>query len=163
MTDTALAEAAKSDELLGRVAEHWMNARIDAPLATTDRIDQSAKQMIALAAGLQALLAAVVKIAKVDHRMLEFAVVAFAFLFLSIIFSAGTILLQTDYMRTSSILELLEGPRDIRMLTALGNQIHQMCRQVDRVLRHKRILLAAAMIAFCCSLAASLACLSSML
>jgi hypothetical protein len=162
MSGIATAVAPQSDELLGNVTEYWMKARIDAPTATINRLDQNAKQFIALATGLQALLSAVVKIAKPsDPLLLGFAVTAVAFLFLSIVLSAFTLYVQTDYIGTSSILELLRGPRDARMINAFACQVHNMCAQVDHVLRRKRIFLAWGMVAFCFSLLASLACLSN--
>ena len=158
------ATVAKPDELIASATEYWMKARLDAPLAATDRIDSNAKQLIALATAVLTVLSAVIKIAKVsDQVLLGFAATAFMFLFVSVVFAAYTIYVQTDYVRTSSILELLKEPRGEGMLTVLGVQINDMCSQVDRVLRRKRKLLGWGMFAFCGSLLSSLGCLVTIL
>ena len=164
MQVSAGTPAEPADLLLNTAAQQWMKARLDAPLAATDRIDQNAKQLLALAATLQAVLLAVVKVARVsDQLMLSLAVVAFVFLFTSIVFAAFTIYHQTNYMLTSSVLELIQSQGAEQLLSRLGEQIHSMCAQVDRVLQRKRWLLGWGMAAFCASLLASLGCLLSML
>jgi hypothetical protein len=153
-----------SSLLLNTAAQQWMKARLDAPLGATDRIDQNAKQLLALASTLQAVLIAVVKIARVsDKLMLSLAVTAFVFLFISIVFASFTIYHQTNYMRTSSVLELIQSQGSEQLLSRLGEQINGMCAQVDGILQRKRGLLGWGMAAFCASLLASLGCLLSML
>lgn len=137
-----------------------MKARIDAPLATVDRLDQNAKQLLALATTLQALLVTVIKLAAISNRyLLAFGIFAFVFLFLSIAFSARAILEQVTYIGVTSIIDLLNGPRDRAMVPVLGEQLELMCKSVDYTLRQKRKLLGMGMGFFTVSLFGSLGCL----
>jgi hypothetical protein len=150
----------EKDELLAIVAEHWMKTRIDAPLAAIDRLDQNAKQMIALCGVLQGALTAVVKIAEIDNPvLLSFATISFVFLFLSIYYSAKAVQAQVKYLGTSSVLKLLKASREAMMLTELAIQVQKMCIKVDATLDRKSHLITLGMRWFTLSMAGGLSCL----
>ena len=154
-----LAESA-DDKLLVTVAEHWMKARIDAPLAAIERLDQNAKQLLALAGTLQAVLVVVVKLTKVHEApLLIFGLFALLFLVLSIACAARAIYVQTTYIGTRSIIDLLNGPRDRGMIPILGDQLEIMCRAVDATLSRKQRLIGRGMTCFTISLGGSFGCL----
>ena len=158
MTDLVVAPG-NPPQLLETVAEYWMKARIDAPLAAVERMDQNAKQLIALAAGLQGLLTTVVKVAKIhDPVLLGFAVFAFVWLAFAIIFCAAVLYAQMKYLGMVSIVELLRSPRD-GMVQVLAGQMAVMCEAVDCTLEAKRAKLRIAMGCFVGSMAGGLACL----
>lgn len=152
------------NELLVPVTEHWMKARIDAPLAAMDRLDQNAKQMIALAAGLQAVLTAVIKLAKVtDTWMLGLAIVSFGVLFLSTACSAFVLYRQPAYMGMKSVVSFVEQNDPAKIVALLATQVEHMCTEVDSLLAQKKGLLAWSLGLFATSMLTSIGCLIVMI
>jgi hypothetical protein len=160
----ASAAEEQKNELLVPVTQHWMKARIDAPLASMDRLDQNAKQVIALAAGVQAVLIAVIKLAEVtDKAMLSFAAVSFSLLFSSTVCCAILLYRQPAYIGMTSIVSFLKQNDPPQIVNLLATQIEEMCREVDRLLRDKRRLLALALGFFAASTLSSIGCLILMI
>lgn len=158
------APETQKNELLVPITQHWMKARIDAPLAATDRLDQNAKQMIALAAGLQAVLTAVIKLAGItDKGMLSLAIVSFALLFLSTACSAILLFRQATYTGLRPILSLVEQSDPAKLTTLFAGQVEAMCREFDLLIRQKKHLLALALAFFAASMLTSIGCLVLMM
>lgn len=154
----------KANELVAPITQHWMKARIDAPLAVMDRLDQNAKQMIALAAGLQAVLTAVIKLAGItDKGMLSLAIVSFALLFLSTICSAFLLFQQPAYTGLKPIVSFLEQDDPVEIVRLFGGQVEQMCKEFDSLLRRKKHLLVGALGLFAASMLTSIGCLVLMM
>ena len=158
---TAPASKSAHDELLLPVAEYWMKTRIDAPLQAITRLDENAKQLIVIAAALQGLLTAVLKLDRetLDPEMFYWAVAGFSTLFLTVGFAALALVSQVKYLGLTPITKLLT-PSCSDMVTTLGEQVRLMCVQVDRVLARKRILIAISMSMFALSFIASIGCLA---
>lgn len=164
MTIDAIERKESVSELLVPITGHWMKARIDAPMAAMDRLDQSAKQMVALAGGLQAVLTAVIKIAKVDEPvMLSLAAVSFIFLVATMGFSAMVLYRQQTYIGASSIVQLLKQSSPAAMIPIFAEQVERMCKDADRVLERKRVLLGRSLACFAISMTMSVGCVLVMI
>jgi hypothetical protein len=164
MPASAFAPAGASNELMLPVAEYWLKARIDAPLAGVERLDQNAKQMIALAGGLQVVLTAIIKLAPdVQPAMLRIAMVSFSFLFLSVVCSAIVLFRQQRVLATRFILPVLSKTSTPDIMDALTDQVTKICEDVDGVVKWKKSFLIAALASFAVSMLGSIGCLYVML
>jgi hypothetical protein len=161
METVALAPTPHANHLLAPIAEHWLKARVDAPLAAVERLDQNAKQLIALAAALQTALTAVIKLAKVeDPWMLSLAMVSFALLFTSTIFATVVLHRQQGLQVAESVVPMLKTRSSGDVLDELSRQIEAVCRDVDTVLQAKKKALTVALGCFAASMLGSIGCLS---
>ena len=164
MTINAAVREECAYDLLQPVAEHWLKARIDAPLAALERFDQNAKQMIALAAGLQVVLTAVIKLAPVDDpRLLRIAIASFSFLFLCVVFAAIVLFQHHRVLATKNVVPLLGMTRPAEIMDGLEQQVRDICEDVDGLLKWKKWFLFGSLISFSLSMLGSIACLVVML
>jgi hypothetical protein len=162
MSDSVFTQP--QNELLVPVVEHWLKARIDAPLAALERLDQNAKQMIAVAGGIQVVLTAIVKLTPdIKPEMMKIAMVSFSFLFLSVVFCAIVLFRQQQILATKDVIPVLRKTSPSEIMDALSGQVNAICKDVDAVLKWKKWFLIGALTSFSISMLGSIGCLYVML
>lgn len=153
----------REDGLFDAVVQHWAKARIDNPLQVASRLDESARQLIAVGGILEGLLIAVFTFGKaIDNPPSDYVIAAFLSLLIMSACAAITIYTQTKDLGAFPIYQMLRQPGPTR-LESLDGEVKGWCDNLGRVINRKRAWLTGAFIAFIGSLAAICACTLRML
>lgn len=142
------------------VVEHWAKARIDTPLQMTGRLDEIARQIIAIAGVLQGLI---ITLAKVEEGRPGFLMVVFSGLasvcfIAAISLSARAIHHQSNQLQAGPVFQMLRNADSGAVLEDLNRQIACWCSDAENIARAKRARIDQAMAAFVGGLVALLAC-----
>lgn len=153
----------QEDGLFDAVVQHWAKARIDNPLQVASRLDDSARQLIAVGGILEGLLIAVFTFGKaIDNPPSDYVIAAFLSLLVMSACAAITIYTQTKDLGAFPIYQMLRQPGPTR-LESLDREVKDWCDTLGKVVARKRAWLTAAFTAFIGSLGAICACTLRML
>jgi hypothetical protein len=161
MSESTVAERAGTDTGPDTFIEHWVKARIDSPLAMIVRTDEAAKQLIAVAGVLEAVLFVIVKLddSGISPRVASLAVTAGVALLITIGLAAMLVCLQPRDLNASDVYLLLNHAKmPDRAPQDLSAAICKWCGGISGVARAKQALLAIAAIMLLVSLSASVMC-----
>ena len=144
-------------ELRKHAVEHWASARIDLPLQTLGRLDETARQLITIGGILVTLMVAI--IATSGRQLSPYAVLSMASL-LAMFGCCSTVLYhQSKYLGVKSLFISLQDdvPAGRR---PLGEEVDVWCADTYDVVQAKKKWLLLAMLFFCLSLFATVLCLA---
>jgi hypothetical protein len=141
--------AAPNEDRLQSLLAHWAEARIDSPLNVIGRLDEAAKQLIAVGGIIQAAYVAGFAFGDLTGKLPDWAIVALFVPLISMIFCAAKVIcLIPKDLEASDTYELFKRMRSGFEEKEVDSAMSRWCKGVDSLAKKKRLWLHVANLSF---------------